>query len=103
MLVKARSLEHGTNWSALSEAQFDVGTLGVPIRITEINYNPPGGNGYEFIELQNVGAVAVDLSGMYFEGITFTFLTGTMLQPGATLVPRIRRHELLWARGIRHR
>jgi len=86
MVVKARSLEYGTNWSALSEAQFDVGTMGVPIRITEINYNPPGGSGYEFIELQNVGAAPVDLSGMYFEGITFTFLTGTILQPGATLV-----------------
>jgi hypothetical protein len=86
MLVKARSLQHGTNWSALSEAQFDVGTLGVPIRITEINYNPPGGGGFEFIELQNVGAAPVDLSGMYFDGIEFTFLVGTVLQPGATLV-----------------
>jgi hypothetical protein len=85
-LVKARSLENGTNWSALTEAQFEAGTLGVPIRITEINYNPPGGNGFEFIELQNVGSTPVDLGGMYFDGITFTFLLGTVLQPGATLV-----------------
>jgi hypothetical protein len=86
MLVKARSLQYGTNWSALTEAQFDVGTIGVPIRITEINYNPPGGSGFEFIELRNVGSAPVDLSGMYFDGIEFTFLAGTILQPGATLV-----------------
>ncbi len=86
MLVKARSLQNGTNWSALTEAQFDVGTIGVPIRVTEINYNPPGGGGFEFVELQNVGAAPVDLSGMYFDGIEFTFLVGTILQPGATLV-----------------
>jgi hypothetical protein len=87
MIVKARTLRSGTNWSALTEARFDVGTIGVPIRITEINYNPPGGNGFEFIELSNIGYVPVDLTGMFFdEGITFTFPAGTMLAPGARLV-----------------
>ncbi|MCI0746445.1 MAG: lamin tail domain-containing protein [Verrucomicrobia subdivision 3 bacterium] len=85
VLIKARSLV-GTNWSALTEANFEVGSLGVPLRITEINYNPPDGNAFEFIELQNVGAAAVDLTGMFFEGITFTFPQGTILAAGASLV-----------------
>jgi hypothetical protein len=87
VIVKARTLRSGTNWSALTEARFDVGIIGVPIRITEINYNPPGGNGFEFIELSNIGSVPVDLTGMYFDdGITFTFPAGSMLAPGARLV-----------------
>jgi hypothetical protein len=86
LLIKARTLLNGTNWSALTEANFEVGTIGVPIRITEINYNPPGGSLYEFIELKNFGTAPVDLSGMFFEGVTFTFTEGTILAPGATLV-----------------
>jgi hypothetical protein len=49
-------------------------------------YNPPGGSLHEFIELQNVSGAAVDLSGMYFDGITFRFNEGTTLGPGARLV-----------------
>jgi hypothetical protein len=85
-IVKARTLRSGTNWSALTEAQFDIGIFGVPVRITEINYNPPGGNGFEFIELSNIGATPVDLGGVFFEGITFTFPAGTILAAGASLV-----------------
>lgn len=85
-IVKARTLRNGTNWSALTEASFEVGIIGAPIRITEINYNPPGGNGFEFIELRNLGAVPVDLTGMFFEGITFIFPAVTILNPGASLV-----------------
>ncbi len=84
--VRARSL-NGTNWSALTEASFQVALLGVPLRVTEINYNPPGGSAYEFLELQNVGGNTLDLSGMYFdEGITFTFNQGPQLAAGATVV-----------------
>jgi hypothetical protein len=85
-LIKARTLLN-TNWSALAEASFAVGTLGIPIRLTEIMYNPTGGSIYEFIELQNIGAVPLDLGGMFFsEGIEFTFNAGTFLAPGARLV-----------------
>jgi hypothetical protein len=58
----------------------------------EIMYNPPGqgatdGDEFEFIELKNIGAFTLDLSGLFFsEGITFTFTNGTMLAPGAVFL-----------------
>jgi hypothetical protein len=84
-VVRARTRQ-GTNWSALVEAQFEVASLGVPLRISEINYNPLGGSAYEFVELQNVGEYAVDLGGMSFEGIRYLFPLGSALAPGAVLV-----------------
>jgi hypothetical protein len=83
-VVKARVLNGG--WSALNEADFIVALLGVPIRITEIMYNPIGGDAYEYIELQNIGVTAVDLSGYSFQGITYIFPNGTTLAPGAVMV-----------------
>jgi hypothetical protein len=50
LLLRARSLV-GTNWSAVTEAVFEVNRLGVPLAITEIMYNPPGGEAFEFLEL----------------------------------------------------
>ena len=44
---KARVL-NGT-WSALSAGNFIVGSLGVPLRISELMYNPVGGANYEFV------------------------------------------------------
>lgn len=85
LTVKARTLA-GTNWSALNEATFQVGALGVPLRLTEIMYNPPLGPALEFLELMNTGTTDLDLSGYTFEGITFTFVPGTHLAPGARLV-----------------
>jgi hypothetical protein len=85
MRVRARALWQGTNWSALNEADFNVAALGVPLRLTELNYNPTN-PAHEFLEIQNYGGSAVDLSGMSFEGITFTFNVGTSLAPGARLV-----------------
>jgi len=83
--IRARALTGG-NWSAITEATFTVGSLGIPLRITEIMYNPAGGSLYEFIELQNTSGVAVNLGGMYFDGITFIFNEGTILGPGARIV-----------------
>ncbi|HEV8292740.1 MAG TPA: lamin tail domain-containing protein, partial [Tepidisphaeraceae bacterium] len=61
-----------------------------PLRITEINYHPPGGgvsfspNDYEFIELKNTGASAINLAGIHFgAGVTFDFTSGS-LAPGET-------------------
>lgn len=61
------------------------------LRITEIMYNPSGAGGVEFIELQNIGASAINLSGAYFDqgdpisngagDGPFTF-GATTLQPG---------------------
>ena len=75
-------LRNGTSWSALNEATFTVGPTLPAVRITELMYNPPGGNAYEFIELQNTGATPVDLGGWYFEGVDFYFPLGTVLNAG---------------------
>jgi hypothetical protein len=84
-VVKARALV-GTNWSALNEATFTVEQLIVPLRITEIMYNPPGGDAYEFIEVRNLGDTPLDVSGFSFSGITYVFPAGSVLSPGQTIV-----------------
>ncbi len=85
--IKARTLLNGTNWSALTETTFEVASAGVPLRITEIMYNPPGGSVHEYIELQNIGGNTINLSEFYFsEGINFTFLSGASVAAGARLV-----------------
>jgi hypothetical protein len=85
-VVKSRVRDAGGNWSALNEAQFQVAELGLPVRITEIMYNPAGGSTYEFIELQNLGAAPADLSRASFVGIDYIFPDGTVLAPGAVMV-----------------
>lgn len=84
--VNARTLQNGTNWSAVASATFVVDALGLPLRITEIMYNPVGGTPYEFVELQNVGHAAVDLSGVSFDGVSYIFPVGSTLAAGARLV-----------------
>ncbi|HMO66507.1 MAG TPA: CotH kinase family protein, partial [Verrucomicrobiota bacterium] len=82
----ARSL-NGTNWSALSEAVFQAGTLTPAIRFSELMYHPPGGDAYEYLELLNAGGAPVDLSGWSFEGVNFRIPTPfPPLAPGARLV-----------------
>ncbi len=85
MIVKARLLM-GTNWSAMNEAAFQVDDLLPQICIAELMYNPPGGDAYEFLELQNRGNTPLDLSGYYFDGITYQFSPGTLLGAGGRLV-----------------
>ena len=84
-LVKARTL-NGTNWSALLEARFEAGLPEPPLRITEIMYNPPGGDAFEFLELQNTSPAELDLGGWSVDGIGMTFVPGTRLPSGAFLV-----------------
>ncbi len=45
----------------------------LPLAITEIMYHPTGGDDYEFIEVKNTGAQAIDVGGVSFEGIGYTF------------------------------
>ena len=78
LIVKARAL-FGTNWSALNEAPFQADALGVPLRITEIMYHPVGGDAYEYVELQNVGSVAINIGGFNFDGFTFVFPPNLLL------------------------
>lgn len=85
VLVKARS-RNGTEWSALTEAVFQVDSLAVPLVITELMYNPIGGSPYEFIELLNNGPIPLDLSGYSFEGVSFIFPPNSVLAPGQIIV-----------------
>jgi hypothetical protein len=85
--LKTRSYVNGT-WSALNQATFKVVEQKSQMAITEIMYNPLGGNDYEFIELKNVGQGEMNLAGMYFEaGISYTFPPGVPpLAPGGFMV-----------------
>lgn len=85
LTIKARVLSGGT-WSALNEATFTVGELGIPLRITEIMYNPIGGNAFEYVEIQNVGAVPLNIGRFSFQGISYVFPDDTVLAPGAVIV-----------------
>jgi hypothetical protein len=82
--IKARVLNG--SWSPLVEADFTTALLGIPIRITEIMYNPVGGAAYKYIEIQNIGLTPVDMSGFSFAGVTYVFPNGTILAPGAVMV-----------------
>jgi hypothetical protein len=93
--VKARALDQGQT-SALVEASFGVV---LPLRITEIMYNPPpqtaeelaatpGGSvfydhdEYEFIELHNAGTVALPLAGVRIVDGVEVALGDAVLAPG---------------------
>jgi hypothetical protein len=58
------------------------------LAVTEIMYNPLGGNNYEFIELQNTGEIEMSLGNMYFDqGIDFAFPPAfPPLEPGEFVV-----------------
>jgi len=53
------------------------------LRVTEVMYNPPGGNGYEYIELKNTSTTTtLDLTGVRLtDAVDFTFPSKT-LAPG---------------------
>lgn len=88
--VKSRALSNGV-WSALNKAEFLVAEPRFPLRITEIMYDPAGGDVYEFLELYNSGSTSVDLTGMYWDGIDFVFPPGSVLAAGAAgvLIPNL--------------
>ena len=81
-------VKNGDAWSGTTVATFYPPQDLQMLRVTEIYYNPPGagavdGDEFEFLELQNTGPVTLDLGGLSFSGITFTFPTGAQLAPGA--------------------
>jgi hypothetical protein len=59
------------------------------LRLTEIHYHPADqdtvpGDEYEFIEIKNTGAAALDLDDVVFSaGVTYAFPAGSRLEPGA--------------------
>ena len=84
--IKSRLYDAGV-WSALHEATFAVVDRGNQLHISEIMYNPPGSDDYEFIELKNNGSSSFDLSGLSFEGINFLFpANSSLLAPGQFVV-----------------
>ncbi|HWX21539.1 MAG TPA: lamin tail domain-containing protein [Candidatus Binatia bacterium] len=95
-VIRARALSGGT-WSALAESTFAVAALEVPLCISEIMYNPPGGDACEFLEIENIGAVPLDVSSFSFQGINFIFPSGTVIQPGAVVVLANNASPSAWA------
>jgi hypothetical protein len=66
--------------------------LSAQIVVSELMYNPVGGNTNEFVELHNSGATAVDIGGWAFTaGITYSFGSPTVLGPDAYLVVCVNR------------
>jgi hypothetical protein len=94
--VKARALDGG-EWSALTEATFTPNQLGLPLRITELMYNPVGGDAYEFLELHNYGFAPVNVAGFSFQGINFIFPSGASIPGGATIVLASNENPALFA------
>ncbi|WP_167546579.1 lamin tail domain-containing protein [Stieleria maiorica] len=94
--VKARTLGDGAQWSALSDAFFQV--LNVPaspsnLRLTEINYDPAVDGDAEYLELRNITsadtAVTIDLDGVTVTdgpSLPFTIPVGTTLLPGESVL-----------------
>jgi hypothetical protein len=85
-VVRARVLQ-GANWSALVEALFNPPQDLSKLALTEIMYHPPdvgatNGDDFEFIELKNTGTNTLNLLGLTFEGISFTWTATTLLGPG---------------------
>jgi hypothetical protein len=89
LTIKARTLNNG-EWSALAEEQFLVGPLADAsnLVISEIHYQPAGsGEALEFLELTNISADEIDLSGVEFSaGIDFAFALGTRLAAGERIL-----------------
>ncbi len=86
-ILNARVYHDGT-WSPLTRRDYSTKKT---LRVSEINYNPPGADETtEFIELVNVGAKDIDLTGIYFtDGIGYEFLPDDSrleLRPGEYLV-----------------
>ncbi|GAB4430757.1 MAG: hypothetical protein Kow0031_11690 [Anaerolineae bacterium] len=65
-------------WSALRQADFNVVAQDNPLRITEVMYNPPNGDDFEYIELFNSGSAPVELARLIFDdGIRYRFPPNT--------------------------
>jgi len=75
--IRAR-IKNGNRWSAQNKAVYAVGPIVENLRISELMYHPTDPNA-EFIELQNVGSVAINLNRVRFtDGIDFVFGNTTL-------------------------
>lgn len=88
--LRARVLK-GQVWSALAETAIGFEeAAGSRLQITEIMYNPPGGDDFEFIELKNTGELAAGLAGVSVRGIDFTFPADAAPLPPGQLAVLVR-------------
>jgi hypothetical protein len=85
MQIQARAF-NGTSWSPLNEATFTVAQPLLPLRITEIMYQPVGGETYQYVELKNFGSTTLDLTGWSINGISFAFPVGFTIAAGEVIV-----------------
>lgn len=85
-MILSRTIPLLTTFVLFSTLSIEAQAESSSVCITEIMYHPIS-TGAEFLELKNIGATTVDLSGAYFSvGIDFTFPAGTEIEPGAHLV-----------------
>lgn len=86
-LLLVLSWPDGPAQTAISAGLADAAATPPGLLITEIMYNPSGGQEYEFIELKNTGSSVYPLDGVAFvTGITFAFPPGAGLAPGGFAV-----------------
>lgn len=96
------SLEAVTVTVSPNEALADDLTLLDGLRITELMYNAPGGGAYEYLEVQNIGDVSLDLTGVRLtDGVAFVFPL-TILDPGAgvAVVSELASFEARYGVGL---
>jgi hypothetical protein len=94
--VRARMRDNTGRWSHwsapipfIARTPAQLSALRNDLRITEIMYHPSGGDACEFIELANVGAEVLDISGLVFSGgVRFNFSEGaiSLLSPKQRVV-----------------
>ena len=94
--VRARTLSGSGEWSALSDAFFQIPNVAASpqnLRLTEINYDPRIDGDAEYIELRNITsgseAVTIDLDGVTLTrgpSLPFPIPVGTKLGPGESVV-----------------
>ena len=86
--VTARVLSGGV-WSALETAFFAVNTFpatAANLVVSQIDYNPAGGNAFEFLEFMNISGQNIDLTGVRLrDAVDYDFPDNTILAPGARL------------------
>ena len=84
--LAARARSSGGEWSPLVDEVFLPSGMTLPLRITELYFDPVGGEATEFIEIVNGGAFRVPLTGVHLRGVDYRFAPGAELEPGAVVV-----------------
>lgn len=90
-VVNAR-IKNENQWSALRDLLIVIPQDYSDLKVTEIHYKPidndkDAGSLYEFLELKNTGAAALNLTGLSIGGgVSFDFEPGTILEPGSFFV-----------------